>query len=519
MILKKITSNIFLQLVLIVFFAAIFRLSNLDLIEFKYDEALSTFQAFLFYIYPNVPQVGLIASTGMYNFPLFNYLLIIISLFSKNPQYISFIIALINVGMIALYFLLNKKLFSTSIAFVSAMTLAISPWAIIFSRKIWAQDLILLFAVPFYYYFLLILKTKKAKNLSILIFLLFLLVQLHASGIFLAISTFIIFIIFKIKLSRSSILRGLVWGFIFLIPFLIFEISSTPFCRDCVAFFEYQKLSHYFDIENFLRPFQILNGLNFRYLLGDDYSDFLKFSPILQPIIYIFILEIFIFIIIAICYFKNKNNKYYLLFLVTLIPLLYFVTRTPAYLHYYVIILPLVCLIYALLFNYLYSLRKNLTYKSFIILIFLFFFISKLIFTLLFFQFIEQKRDISGDYGPIFKLTNQTITQNIKQYIAEPDFNYIQQYSYVFINTPIFHQKLGEYFMNNEKSNLAVLEFQKALEDNQNDVYSLANLTYLFIQSWNIEEAKEGIKILSTKDATLSAKLQNILDNKKTISR
>lgn len=516
----RIILNPRIQIISLIFIAAVPRLFFMDLIEFKYDEALSLFQTYLFYQQPFLPQIGIQASTGMYNFPLFNYLLIVIGLFSQHPQYISLMVALINTGMIIVFYLLNKKLFGTGVAFLSAISLAASPWAIIFSRKIWAQDFILVFAIPIYYLLLKSLEKRKAQHLAILTFLLLLLIQLHASGIFLMLSVVILFILYKVQINKLKIIKGIFLAALFILPYVIFEFSSTPFCQDCAAFIEYQKSARPFDIENVFRPLQILNGSYFQFILGDSYNEFINYSPLIAPITFLFAVE-FLVIFAGIFYFVINRKKDYLFLplIILIIPLLYFITRTPSYIHYYVIILPVIVTFYALSFRALYQLNKSNIYKTGIITLFSIFFFSKCFFTLQFFQFISQKQNISGDYGPVFKYTANIVNQNLQQYALLPQYEEIKQYGYIFINTPVFHQKLADYFISRQYSKYAIDEYQKALTDNQNDLYSLTNLTYLHIQTGNTEESKKGIEFISTKDAVLSEKLQKILDEKTNISQ
>lgn len=511
MIFKKILTNTFLQIIIIILFASIFRLTSSDLIEFKYDEALSTYQTYLFYSDLNLPQKGLIASTGMYNFPLFNYLLIIIGIFSQNPVYLSFVIALINIGIIILFYIFTKKLSGQTIAFISSLTLAVSPWAIIFSRKIWAQDLILLLAIPFYYLLQKSMEDRKVSNLALMTFLLFLLIQLHASGIFLMLAIIVIFFLYKVHIKKAKIIKGLLFASIFIMPYILYEFTSTPFCRDCVAFLEYQKSARPFDLENFLRPIQILNGLHFEFLAGKDYQDFLNSSPLLYGIRYIFIIEAIVFFISSIYFFKKNIAKLYLGKIVFIVSMLYFVTRTPAYMHYFVILLPVVCIIYALIFKYFYSQFKNNLYKTLVIIIILIFFLSKVIFTYFFFQFLNNKQALSGDYGPSFKLTENIIHQNLQHYSSLKNFNEIKQYAYIFINTQILHQKMGDFFLQKQMPEYAIIEFQKAIETNDQDLYSRANLAYIYIRMGQKNSAIEQINIIEKQNSTISAQLKDLI--------
>lgn len=464
--------NTRVQIIILIFFAVFFRLFYLDLIEFKYDEALVTFQTYLFYQQPFLPQIGMLASTGVHNFPLFHYLLIILGLFSQNPEYLSFLIALINVGAVILFYFLTRKIYGSTAALISALSLAVSPWAIIFSRKIWAQDLILIFAVPFFYFLQKIIISKKSLNIVKFTFLLFLLIQLHASGVFLAIAVVIIFLILRIKINLKRFIFGFLMAFIFVLPFLVFQLSASSFCPDCNAYLAYLQTPRIFDFENFIRPLQIINGSYFQYLLGSDYNNFLNFNPLLPYINYVFLAELLIITGSVFYFLKYKKDYLYLPFLIFIISFLYFITKTPSFMHYFVIVLPVVGIIYGLIFYELLKLNEKRSYKLLVIFIFLLFFISKFFFSFQFFDYISKKQNISGDYGPIFGLTELRINQNLQPYLMISQFEEMKNYGYIFINTSVFHQKMGDYFISKNYAGYALSEYQKAIEDNPNDSYS-----------------------------------------------
>ena len=65
--------------------------------------------------------------------------------------------------------------------------------------------------------------------------------------------------------------------------------------------------------------------------------------------------------------------------------------------------------------------------------------------------------------------------------------------------------------MQKNNVDLAILEFNKSLSTNREDLFSRANLAYIFIATGKINEAKEQISILENKDATTAAKLKEIM--------
>jgi 4-amino-4-deoxy-L-arabinose transferase-like glycosyltransferase len=131
--------------------AAVVRLVRLDLMEFKADEAEACRLALhvLGEAEPGVgaffPTAGLVASVGIPNPPLFVYLLALPLAVIRTPLAGAAFVAATNVAAVGLCYLAGKRCFSTFVGLASAALFALSPWAIVYSRKIWAQDVLPLF--------------------------------------------------------------------------------------------------------------------------------------------------------------------------------------------------------------------------------------------------------------------------------------------------------------------------------------------------------------------------------------
>ena len=131
------------------------RFSWLNLMEFKGDEATACRLALhvLGYREPGVgsffPTAGLVSSVGVPNPPLFVYLVALPLAVVRSPLAAAVCVAAANVLAVGLTYVLGKRLFSRFAGVVAAALLAFSPWGIVFSRKIWAQDLLPLCTVVF----------------------------------------------------------------------------------------------------------------------------------------------------------------------------------------------------------------------------------------------------------------------------------------------------------------------------------------------------------------------------------
>lgn len=447
--------------VIIFLLSLIFRLSNLQLIEFKSDEATTVYQTVRFFERPYLIERGLISGTGVYNFPLFNYLMIILAVWSRDPQFLSWIIALINSILVSVFFLFVKKYYNLLTASFASLLLAFSPWGVIFSRKIWAQDIIFLFFIPFFWFLHEIILKKNTKVIFPMFVLLVLLVQLHGSGLFLLVVTILILLFLRVKLSLKSAAAGILVGLIPAIPYVFFQINSLPPCPDCEAFLKYQNSIRIFDFNNFLRPFQIISGLGYHFVLGRNYNDFINAYPLVNLLRYVFSLG-FLAIISGILFVVIKKREYlFLVIYFVSFPLLYLITRTQAYMHYFVTVMPIIVLLFAISVTSAYSYVRGRFLKAMVIAGFSVFLVSNILFLYFFYNFIELKKRIEGDYGPAYLLTKSFIEKEIESYKNLSYYPELQSYAYIYAESKNLHPKLGEFFLEKGDFELAKKELQR----------------------------------------------------------
>jgi 4-amino-4-deoxy-L-arabinose transferase-like glycosyltransferase len=171
--------------------AAFVRLWRLDLMEFKYDEAEACRLAYhvLGDQLPDganhVPLTGLRASVGLPNPPLFVYALALPLSLSRSPYAAVIFIALCNVVAVWLCYWAGRRFFSPFVGLTAAALYALSPWAIAYSRKIWAQDLMPVIVCLFLLLAHEFLVLKKPRALAGLILLAAAAIQLHFSALIL----------------------------------------------------------------------------------------------------------------------------------------------------------------------------------------------------------------------------------------------------------------------------------------------------------------------------------------------
>lgn len=442
--------------ILILTIACIFRITNLNLISFQFDEATTLSHVVKFYSQLYLPEIGMLSSIRINNFPLFDYVIILLSIPSRNPAAITFFIGLINSLLIAFFYLIIRKFINHKTAFFSSLLFATSPWAILFSRKLWAQDVLMFFLIPVIFFTFQVLIKKSAKSSFFLFMFLCLLAQIHAQGIFFTIIEIIIFIILRAKIDLRYALLGILIGLIPVIPYINFQLNTNPLCRDCIAFSAYKQIPRLRDAENFIQPLNILGSSLFKGEFdnpyNNDYSQFLFNYPFSNYLIIIFLLEGGV-LLFSVAYIVFKKLKFlFIVFPIIALPVIYYFSRTTPYIIYYVVLLPFIFLSLGIFFdNLTKSNNKIIKYCSTPIL---FIFIINNIFSIIIFnQFLYLKKVTRGDYGTVFMVTEKRIDSEINQYINYPFYSDLRNYAFSIVYEADFQNNIAKFIQKSDINN------------------------------------------------------------------
>ena len=127
-------------LVLILLLAAALRLGWPGVSEFKLDEARLSLLALETARGERLPLYGITSSVGIPNPPASVYLFAIPYFFSSDPTLATLFVGLLNVSAVALAWGLARRYFGAWAGLAAALLYAASPWGVIYSRTIWAQD-------------------------------------------------------------------------------------------------------------------------------------------------------------------------------------------------------------------------------------------------------------------------------------------------------------------------------------------------------------------------------------------
>jgi hypothetical protein len=211
----------------IVLAAAVARFVRLDLMEFKADEANACRLALhaLGYSEPGVgrffPTAGIKASVGIPNPPLFIYLIAIPLAVVRSPLTVAATIAAANVAAVALCYVAGRRIYSRFVGVASAALFAASPWSIVFSRKIWAQDLLPLVTTVFMLELHALLVRRRERAVATLLLLAAAGAALHYSALVLLVVAGAALIAARDVVTARAVGIGVAGSALIYVPFLV----------------------------------------------------------------------------------------------------------------------------------------------------------------------------------------------------------------------------------------------------------------------------------------------------------
>lgn len=207
-------------LALVLVTGAWLRFSHLDLLEFQGDEAYASNLALDFVSHGRLPLAGLMSSVGVTNPPLFIYLLIPLFAISTNPTIVSCGIALLSLGAVAACWRIGRRYYGPVAGLVAAAFFAVSPWAVIYSRKIWAQDFVPIFATATLWALHTLVLGKRPKAVFWVVLLPLCVVQIHFSGLAMTAGVLAVLLALRPRIDWRYAAGGLAAAVLLMVPYL-----------------------------------------------------------------------------------------------------------------------------------------------------------------------------------------------------------------------------------------------------------------------------------------------------------
>lgn len=139
----------------ILLLAAYLRMGQAGIVEFKRDEANLALLAQDIASGKQIPLLGITSSVGLPNAPVNAYILAAPYVIVDHPMIATQFVGLLNVVGVALLYAFLRRYVSKEAAIGATLLYAASPWGVVFSRKIWAQNMLPPFVIATIYVFIL----------------------------------------------------------------------------------------------------------------------------------------------------------------------------------------------------------------------------------------------------------------------------------------------------------------------------------------------------------------------------
>jgi len=196
------------------------RFQHPALLEFKSDEAFAANQALEFVRGGKLPTAGLMSSVGVSNPPLFVWLLIPMFFLTSNIAAVCGMISVLGLAAVVATWWIGRKYYGSLSGLVAAALFATGPWAVIYSRKIWAQDFVPVLATGTMWAAHALILGRKPKAIFWLVCLPLCSIQIHFSGFALTASVIAVVALLRPRIDWRFAVAGVAVAGLLALPYL-----------------------------------------------------------------------------------------------------------------------------------------------------------------------------------------------------------------------------------------------------------------------------------------------------------
>lgn len=255
-------------LIVVMIMAAGLRFGQLDSAEFVWDQAHMSLRAVEMARTGQIAWAGVQSSVDADAFMTTTWLLSIPYAISLDPLIATGFVALLNTLSVLAGYFLARRWFGALAAFIAMLLYAVSPWAIEFSRKIWAGDPMPLFIVLYVASGWLAFVRGKRWALIAHALVAAWIAQLHFSGLPVILISAAWLIAFRKRVDWRVVVSGALLAALTFAPYFI--VDAQQGWRNVNAFRALAGRPSQIDLESAQAAWRISTGSNFAALAGPD---------------------------------------------------------------------------------------------------------------------------------------------------------------------------------------------------------------------------------------------------------
>ncbi|MGD1020019.1 MAG: hypothetical protein ABSA12_11970 [Verrucomicrobiia bacterium] len=197
------------------------RFQHPELLEFKADEAFAANQALEFVRGGKLPTAGLMSSVGVSNPPLFVWLLIPMFFLTSNIAVVCGMVSVLGLAAVVATWWIGRRYYGSVSGLVAAALFASGPWAVVYSRKIWAQDFVPVLATGAMWAAHSLILGKNPKAIFWLLCLPLCVIQIHYSGFALTASAIAVVVLLRPRIDWRFAGAGVALAVLLALPYVI----------------------------------------------------------------------------------------------------------------------------------------------------------------------------------------------------------------------------------------------------------------------------------------------------------
>jgi 4-amino-4-deoxy-L-arabinose transferase-like glycosyltransferase len=167
----------------IIFLGAVLRCAQLNWGQYRRDDAIVLGLAQTALAAHRLPWVGMISTLGIDNGPAQVWLAMLGTLAGPSPFAAEWVIALLNVVGIAACYAFGRSAFGRRVGVTAALLFAVSSWSVLYSRRLWGNDMTAPFAALWLWSFARVMRHDDRVHQVLVFIWAALLAQVYVVGI------------------------------------------------------------------------------------------------------------------------------------------------------------------------------------------------------------------------------------------------------------------------------------------------------------------------------------------------